>query len=469
MTTANEKAEKGSFFFYGWVIVGLSFFTLAFHISARFSFAIFQVPLIAEFGWGRGALGGAYALMMAVYAFFNPFMGSLIERKGPRAVMPWASVCIGGALAAGYFITSLWHVYVLTGIFIGAGTALSGFSMHSALMPRWFARKRGLATGIALSGIGIGSLVLSPVIERMISAFSWRAAYLGYGIIVLLILAPAKFLLLRNRPEDVGQALDGLPPEAAGALASPPEVGGPDRRVGETFRSVRGDSRFWVLIFIGFTIGFNANTLLSQLLLFFVDAGYGTATGAIILGMTGVHRIVGSVGVGWLSDRIGRLRAFAAAACVSILAVVLLLLTPGLGTVPLPGYLFALLFGFGTGGMSACYSALAGDNFKGPTFGVIMGFIEISYALGGAVGPSLAGFAFDLTESYLLPFSLDILLLLTAVIVSLLIRKGRRPSGRASGIKFRPGAPARRKEMAKSLLPSIGCAKILSGFPERAA
>ena len=100
-----------------------------------------------------------------------------------------------------------------------------------------------------------------------------------------------------------------------------------------------------------------------------------------------------------------------------------LLLTPGLGAVPLPGYLFALLFGFGTGGMSACYSALAGDSFKGPTFAVIMGFIEISYALGGVVGPSLAGFAFDLTGSYLLPFSLDILLLFTAIFVSLLIRQ----------------------------------------------
>ena len=76
--------------------------------------------------------------------------------------------------------------------------------------------------------------------------------------------------------------------------------------------------------------------------------------------------------------------------------MVLLLLTPGLGAVPLPGYLFALLFGFGTGGMSACYSALAGDSFKGPTFGVIMGFIEISYAMGGVVGPSLAGIAFGL-------------------------------------------------------------------------
>ena len=431
MTKAKGAAGKDPLFFYGWVIVGLSFFTLAFHISARFSFTIFQVPLIAEFGWGRGVLGSAYALMMAVYAFFNPFMGSLIEKKGPRAVMPWASVCIGGAMAAGYFITSLWHVYVLTGIFIGAGTALSGFSMHSALMPRWFAKNRGLATGIAVSGIGIGIFVLLPVIERMIAAFGWRAAYLGYGITVLLILAPANFLLLRNRPEDVGQTIDGLPPPAAGMADLPVRPGGPGRGVGDVFRSVRGDARFWALALVGFAIGFNANTLLSQLLLFLVDADYPMVTGGIIVGMTGILRTVGSVGAGWLSDRIGRLRTLSAATSVSIAAVVLLLLTPGLGAVPLPGYLFAVLFGFGTGGMSACYSAMAGDSFKGPTFAVIVGFIEISFALGGVVGPPLAGFAFDFMGSYLLPFTLDILLLIAVIFAVSFIYKAAPASREA--------------------------------------
>lgn len=432
MTTARGTVPKGPMFFYGWVIVWLSFFTLAFHVMARFSFAIFQVPLIAEFGWGRGVLGGAYAFTMAVYAFFNPFMGSLVEKKGPRAVMPWASVCIGGALAAGYFITSLWHVYVLMGIFIGAGTALSGFSMHSALLPRWFAKKRGFATGIALSGIGIGVLVLSPAIERTITSFGWRAAYLGYGLIVLLILAPANFLLLRNRPEDVGQTLDGIPPgAAAGAAVLSARPGAPGRGVRDVFRSVKGDARFWAILIIGFAIGFNANALMSQLLLLLVDAGYDTATGAVILGITGFLRIVGSVSIGWLGDRIGRLRALSTAAFISIMAVVLLLLTPGLGAVPLPGYLFAVLFGFGTGGMSACYSAFAGDSFKGPTFGVIMGFIEISYALGGVVGPSLAGIAFDLMGSYLLPFSLDIVLLSAVIFVSFFVHRAA-PASRAA-------------------------------------
>ena len=147
-------ARTGPRFYYGWLIVGVSFLAMGFHNSARFSFAIFQVPLIEEFGWGRGALGSGYALMLGVYALSGPIAGSLFDKKGPRAIMPWGSVVIGLALAGGYYITSLWHVYIIYGIFIGSAMSLSGFALHGAMMPRWFQRKRGLALAARLPGLG---------------------------------------------------------------------------------------------------------------------------------------------------------------------------------------------------------------------------------------------------------------------------------------------------------------------------
>jgi OFA family oxalate/formate antiporter-like MFS transporter len=86
---------------------------MGFHNSARFSFTIFQVPLIEEFGWSRGALGGAFALMLGTYALTGPIIGSLFDRKGPRAIMPWGSIIIGAGLILGYFVNSLWQIYVI--------------------------------------------------------------------------------------------------------------------------------------------------------------------------------------------------------------------------------------------------------------------------------------------------------------------------------------------------------------------
>ncbi len=408
------------------MIVGLSFVTLALHITARFSFAIFQVPLIAEFGWGRGALGGAYALGMGIYALTNPFIGSLFEKHGPRAVMPWGSVFVGLGLAGGFFISSLWHVYLFTGVLIALGTSLSGFSMHGALMPRWFQKKRGLATGVIYSGIGIGALILSPAIERLITNFGWRAAYLVYGLTVLFILVPATFLLLRNRAQDVGQALDGLPLGSDGDPINPSGHSMATAGVWKVFRFARGDRRFWLLAAIALVIGLCNNTILSQLQLYFVDVKFGMVVAAIILGMTGFFRIGGSVITGWLSDHLGRQRAMAFSAATAAAGVLLLLLIPVLGMPSVSGYAFAIIFGFGTGGMSTCFSAMTADAFKGSSLATVMGILEIFYGAGGVIGPPLAGYAFDFMGSYIIPFSLIALAVLMVVFISIFLFQPER-------------------------------------------
>ena len=302
----NSPAKKPRFY-YGWLIVWLSFATLGFHVVTRFSFGIFQVPLLEEFGWSRGLLSGAFSLSMATYAIGAPFAGSLLEKKGPRAIMPWGSVILGLTFISCFFVSSLWHLYILFGLFAGYGLSLSGFSTHSAIIPRWFVRKRGRATGIALSGIGIGILVLAPLIERLIASVGWRYTYMIFGLVLLCVVAPAAFVLLRDVPEDVGQGPDGGPPRTPEEMArAGVGHGGEGKGVWEVFTVVKRDIRFWCLLLMVFAIGLNNNTIMSQLQLYLVDVGYGTALAAVIFGSVGFIRTFGSIGGGWVGDIIGR-------------------------------------------------------------------------------------------------------------------------------------------------------------------
>ena len=412
--------------YYGWIIVGLGFVVLAFQVVFRFSFAVFQVPFIQEFGWSRGVLGGAFSLSLLTYAVTSPYIGSLLERKGPRAIMPLGCLLVALASFGGYYINAIWHVYILVGCVGGLGLALNGFATNTAIMPRWFVQKRGRATGIVLSGIGIGILVLVPIIEKMISAWGWRLAYVGYGAAILLVITPASYYILRDRPEDVGQERDGLfahQKEQSASEAAPSIEPDINKSVRSVFLTLKGDYRFWSMMFLYFAIGFNNNTIISQLHLYFVDIGFTTAAAALVLGAVGFLRTAGSVSGGWVGDLIGRGRGAAIGAIIVNVGLILLLLIPAMGGGLLPTYAFALFYGIGIGGMSACGSALGGDIFEGPTFGVIVGFMEISYGLGGVVGPPLAGFFFDYANSYTVPFTLIIVILFFSIIASLTLQK----------------------------------------------
>lgn len=424
--TSTPQTSAAPRLYYGWIIVGLGFVVLAFQVVYRFSFAVFQVPFIQEFGWSRGALGGAFSLSLLTYAVTSPYVGSLLERKGPRAIMPLGCLLVALASLGGYFINALWQVYILIGCVGGLGLALNGFATNTAIMPRWFVQKRGRATGIVLSGIGIGILVLVPMIERMIAIWGWRLAYAGYGVIVLLVITPGSYFILRDRPEDVGQERDGLPvrpKEQSGPEAAPSNEPAIDKSVRSVFLTLKGDYRFWSMMFLYFAIGFNNNTIMSQLHLYFVDIGFTTAAAALVLGAVGFLRTAGSVSGGWLGDMIGRGKGAALSALAVMAGLILLLLIPAMGGGLIPTYAFALIYGIGIGGMSACGSALGGDIFEGPTYGVIVGFTEICYGLGGVVGPPLAGFFFDYTKSYTVPFLLIIVFIAFSIIASLTLQK----------------------------------------------
>jgi MFS family permease len=164
--------------FYGWVVVLVSFVTLTLVMGSRFTFGVFYPSILRDTGWGRADTAGIFSLSMLVYALAALGVGAAFDRLGPRRLFPLAALLLG----AGYFLCSriatLWQFYVYYGVIVGIGHTALGFIPHVSLIARWFVRRRGLASSLALSGMGVGSLILAPLGEYLIAQYGWRHSYL---------------------------------------------------------------------------------------------------------------------------------------------------------------------------------------------------------------------------------------------------------------------------------------------------
>ena len=195
-------------FFYGWIIVAVTFVTMAIGVTARTSFSLLFPPIIGEFGWERGVTAGAFSFGFLVSGVLSPLIGRMMDRHGPRAVMELGVILMGGGLLLAPLTTQPWHLYLTIGVLVGGGSVCLGYSGQSLFLPNWFVRRRGLAMGIAFAGVGIGSIIMLPWVQTMIEQTGWRTACSAMGILVLVVLAPIN-LLLRKRPEELGLEPDG--------------------------------------------------------------------------------------------------------------------------------------------------------------------------------------------------------------------------------------------------------------------
>src|SRR3977135_628857 len=155
-------------FFYGWIIVIVTFVTMAIGVNARTSFSLFFPPIVDEFGWERGVTAGAFSFGVFVSCAVSCTRLSvrMMDRCGPRAVMELGVALMAGGLLLAPLTTRPWHLYLTIGVMVGAGSICLGYSGQSLFLPNWFNRRRGLATGIAFAGVGIGSVTMLPWVQR---------------------------------------------------------------------------------------------------------------------------------------------------------------------------------------------------------------------------------------------------------------------------------------------------------------
>src|SRR6201997_5716108 len=194
-TLARSSSIRLLPFFYGWVLVAIAFVTMAVGVNARTSFSLLFPAILDEFGWDRGVTAGAFSFGFLVSALVTPFIGWLMDLRGPRPVIELGVVAMGVGLLFAGLIHTPWQLYLTLGAMVGGGVNCLAYTGQSLYLTNWFVRRRGLALSIAFSGVGIGSVTILPWLQWLIERDGWRTACWALGIAVLAVLGPINLLL----------------------------------------------------------------------------------------------------------------------------------------------------------------------------------------------------------------------------------------------------------------------------------
>lgn len=424
-------------FFYGWIIIAVAFVTMAVGVNVRTSYSLLFPPLLDEFGWGRGVTAGAFSFGFLVSAMMSPFIGRLMDRRGPRVVVELGVVLT----VLGLFLVTVsnqpWQIYLTLGVLVGAGTNCMGYTAHALFLPNWFVRWRGLATAIAYAGVGVGAIILLPWVQVMIAQSGWRAACVALGVLVLVLLGPAN-LLLRHRPDDLGLQPDGA--AATSGLDAPAQasnVADPTwAAVDWTLRRAMRTYRFWWVAAGYFAAMYVWYAVQVHQTKYLVEIGFNVTDAAWALGLVSLVAIPGQVALGHLSDRVGREWVWSAGCLGFVICCLALLLLRQMPTPPLL-YLMVGAQGLLGYGLTAVIGAITAELFEGRHHGAILGAILVAAIAGGAVGAWLTGALYDVTGSYRLAFWIAIAVSLFSAIAIWLAapRKVRVVAGQIHRLK----------------------------------
>jgi MFS family permease len=383
--------------YYGWVIVAVMFVTLFVSLGFRFAFGTFYSAILDDTGWGRAETAGIISAAMIVYALTAALSGYLFDRLGARVLFPIGALSMGAGLILCSMSETLGGLTAAYGILLGFSYAAVGFIAHMAVVPRWFTRRRGLASALSLAGVGLGSLAVAAVSAELIVHIGWRETMWWFGIASMGVLIPLNLLFHRHSAEHVGLVPDGLSAASAAHIAPP--------QAGATIRGAVRTRDFWLLAMAVSATGLCNMVIVVHQTRLLVDMGYGLPMASLIFGMLGVTRTIGGLIWGPLSDRIGRAAVVVIICSLGVVGLALLWLTSlvpaessTLRMALLAGYL--LTFGLGFSAMSPVYAAAVSDKFAGKNLGTILGLLDLGFGLGSALGPWWAGWMFDRYGSY---------------------------------------------------------------------
>ena len=378
-----------------WLVV-VALFVVTYGISTPLAAYGVFLPVLAEaFGWSRGAIATALSVNLLLGGVAGWVIGTLADRHGPRVMLVATVTLAGAAFAAVSAVDALWQLYLFVGVLGGVGMS-SFYLLAAATVSHWFDERRGLALALVLVGFNLGYITAGPLAAWLIARLGWRPAYALLGVGCGLVTLLAALTVRVPRATEVPH----LRRRATGTAVAP----------GMTMRAALADRRQWYLNLSWFLMGGLALMISVHVVPFARDQGISLAEAALALTAYGLGAVTGRLTSGLLSDRLGALRTIRLGFGLQAIA---------LGLLVWAGSREALLaalafFGVGFAASDTMITKVIPDVFGMRALGAIMGVLSLGWRTGAAVGPAAAGFIYDATGSYDVPFGVAPLVVLVS-------------------------------------------------------
>lgn len=388
-------------YFYGWKIVGATFLS-------RFSFAsgnasvlgLFFTPLHSEFGWSRTVISAVLSLARLFEGLTSPLLGPIIDRYGPRMPMVIGGILLSLGFVSLSLMANLWQFYLIRGVFMAAGFALTGMLVTNTAVSNWFIRRRGRAIATAGMGTNAGMLIIAPVTVGIIAVWGWQAAWLFFAVLAWIVVVIPSAILMKRRPEDIGLQPDGDLPADSNASDNPSRQGTATRAAaGEavwTRREVIKTPAFWLLI-----TGISSSMLAFQgvnisIAPYAEDLGFGAANIAALLMVRSLATLAVAPGWGILSERVDSPLVRVSPFFIQMLASAFLAMADR--SVML--WLGVVFYGAGFSGMMIVQEVIWANYYGRLTLGTVRSTSLPLQVLIAGGGPVLINVVFDIAGSY---------------------------------------------------------------------
>jgi MFS family permease len=368
-----------------WVILAAVFINLAMVYGLWYSYSVFLVALLHDFGWSRSTVAGGFSVFLLVNGAISPFIGWLAGRIGVRRIILAGAGTLGVGLLLTAQTSQWWHLYLAFGLITSVGVTMAGWLPSIILIHGWFLDRVGTAVGIVSAGIGVGIFAV-PLTQLLIDLCGWRWTFRIMAVAIVGWLLPATLGLVRDPARE--EPVPARPLKSSEARSGSWSL----------LLALRG-GRYWALAGVFFLGNMTTQLLFVHQVAYLVDHGASPLAAASVGGLAGLASIVGKIGWGALSDRTGREVSYSWALACLVVSLGFLVLAGRHPTSLLP-FVYAVLFGLGYAGTAALTPPAASDLFAGPGFSAIFGSFQTVLCLGAALGAWSGGKIFDLTGSY---------------------------------------------------------------------
>jgi OFA family oxalate/formate antiporter-like MFS transporter len=402
--------------FYGWVVVAAFLAIGTIMYGTQSSFGVFFKSIGGEFGLSRAATSAIFSVQNVFGSVASIIGGWAVDRYGPRIVVLLIGLFTGLSLLLTSQTNASWQLFITYSLLFCVIGAV--YTVMMSTVSRWFDKNRGLALGIAGSGIGLGIVAIAPFATYLISSFDWRMAYIIMGLIAWLIIIPLSRLLKKN-PNGIGAERNSTKADSGEVGIAQAES---ESNIELTVFSLRGASKtrsFWLFGSIWLLTAFVYSLVLIHIVPHGTDIGIPPMQAATVLSLIGASFIAGRLLMGKVSDSIGRKKTAIICSLLAATSLAWLIWSHNLWML----YIFGIFFGLSNGGLDTSIAALIGDTFGMRSIGVIMGTLQFAWGVGMIIGPAIGGFIFDVSNSY---FTAFVIVTLTMGLTALLLALTRR-------------------------------------------